>query len=235
MIGLAGVTPRASRDSRVAPAARDLVVAVEPDADACLRPPYELRRLPITALIAPSVPATRTLAIDLVLLPGSTRDALADIAFANEVFAPAWVRLTVASLVRVPEAVAAGWYDGDATLSIGQCADASEEDLRLVVGATETYGLASAIRVFYVAATMEPRRATCCPAYCEIGSAAPLINVVVITNGAAPRSLAHEIGHVLLNSSAHELDATNLMHPTNTAIDLQLTAAQRAAIYAAAR
>jgi hypothetical protein len=70
------------------------------------------------------------------------------------------------------------------------------------------------------------------PPYCATGAAAPISGMANVSNSGASRTLAHELGHILINSGDHPADTNNLMHPTNTATGNELTAAQKASIYA---
>ena len=97
-------------------------------------------------------------------------------------------------------------------------------------GATATHGLSSRMRVFYVA-TMTPSSALAnsMPPYCATGTTARYLDYVEIRNAARPDTLAHELGHILLNSGAHAgivnpADTTNLMFaPGRTGSNLDAT------------
>jgi hypothetical protein len=54
---------------------------------------------------------------------------------------------------------------------------------------------------------------------CATGGAAVIRNMAVVQNTGTERSLAHEIGHILLNSgpAAHTAGTTNVMVPTTVA------------------
>ena len=41
------------------------------------------------------------------------------------------------------------------------------------------------------------------PPYCATGTAAPFRNIIVVENSGDTSTLAHELGHILLNSGAH--------------------------------
>jgi len=55
-------------------------------------------------------------------------------------------------------------------------------------------------------------RADSCP---PTGAIALLNRRVYVSNDAMGRSLAHEIGHILLNPGPHRTDVTNIMATTN--------------------
>ncbi|MGB8463890.1 MAG: hypothetical protein WCE49_03010, partial [Terrimicrobiaceae bacterium] len=82
-------------------------------------------------------------------------------------------------------------------------------------GATNKHGLSSRMRVFYVA-TLDPTTAAgySKPPFCATGNASPYVNYVVLSNSASSSTnpLAHEFGHILLDSGNHETPP-NLMAP----------------------
>ena len=79
--------------------------------------------------------------------------------------------------------------------------------------ATSEFKLTSQMRVFYVATfTGTTARAYSRPPYCSAG----YVNHVAVRNVAASDTLAHEFGHILLNSGDHTgidntSDKNNLM------------------------
>ncbi len=182
---------------------------------------------------APACPGgVKTVSVDLVSLRGSTRDAPADLAFANGVFAPCCIQFTMGNGGTVSAADSDSWLGGDTDLQTGTCGSATTEELNAYNGATAKMKLSSRIRAFYAATISSSSRADSYPPYCATGNAAPLNGMASVSNSAASRSLAHEIGHILLNSPDHPADTANLMHPTNSATDSKLTPAQCATAYA---
>jgi hypothetical protein len=179
---------------------------------------------------APACTGTaRTLSIDAVRLRGATRDPRADVAFANAVFDPCCVRVTLARNETATPALSDTWLGGDTDLATGTCGAASPDELNAYSGATAQYGLTSPIRAFYAATISSGARGESYPPYCATGTAAAIRGMLKVTNSGADRTLSHELGHVLLNSGDHPPEMDNLMHPTNTATGEQLTAAQCAA------
>jgi hypothetical protein len=97
-------------------------------------------------------------------------------------------------------------------------------------GGTTAHNLSSRMRVFYVA-TMTPNkgRANSTPPYCATGASAPYLDYVEVNNTALPDTLAHELGHILLDSGRHSgivnpADTTNLMFaPGRTGSNLDAT------------
>ena len=92
------------------------------------------------------------------------------------------------------------------------------------------------MRVFFVKSFSTSGHAYSIPPYCATGAEAPYVNHAVLRNSAFTDTLAHEFGHILLNSGNHTgivnpADNRNLMFaPGRTASDLDAT--QCATIYA---
>ena len=99
--------------------------------------------------------------------------------------------------------------------------DRSAEEVAMFTGATADFNLSSRIRAFYVgslnpSSTPEVHTDAYSLPPVAAGSDAALSNMVVITNTASARGLAHEFGHILLNEgdSAHQdMDPEYLMGP----------------------
>jgi hypothetical protein len=170
--------------------------------------------------------------IDAVKLRGATRDPAADVASANTIFRPANVQFSLGKNETASVANSDAWLGGDTEISTGTCGAATTEELDTWNGAVTTFKLGARLRAFYVATISTGSRADSYPPYCATGTAAPLSGMATVSNSGAGRSLAHELGHILLNSPDHPADAKNLMHPTNSATGSDLTAPQRASIYA---
>jgi peptidoglycan hydrolase-like protein with peptidoglycan-binding domain len=172
-------------------------------------------------------PGTRTFGVDLVSLAGSTRPPFQDLEFANTVFNQCCVRFAAGGGGSESSARTAALLGGNTDLdNTGACGTATAEESALFSGATADFGLSNPIRVFYVATLASGDRAYSQPAFCATGFASGLAGMAAVSNSGQPRSLAHELGHILLNSGAHPADTHNLMNPTNTATGEQLTPAQ---------
>ncbi|MGH9836398.1 MAG: eCIS core domain-containing protein [Blastocatellia bacterium] len=176
--------------------------------------------------------AFRTFNVDMVSLDGSTRPPIADLDFANTVFSQCCVRFAFAGGGSESAPRTTALLGGDTDLdNTGPCGSATVEETGLFSGATADFGLSSAIRIFYVASLSSGDRAYSIPAFCATGASAGLSGMAAVSNSAMPRSLTHELGHILLNSGVHPADTNNLMNPTNTATGEQLeTMAQCATI-----
>lgn len=186
----------------------------------------------VSADAGAATPATKTVSIDAVKLRGASRDPAADVTSANTIFRPANVQFSLGKNETASTADSDTWLGGDTEISKGTCGGASKEELDTWNGATAKFKLSGKLRAFYVATVSSGDRAYSFPPYCATGPAAPVSGMANVSNSGASRTLAHEIGHILINSGDHPADTKNLMHPTNTATGNDLTAAQKAAIYA---
>jgi Domain of unknown function (DUF4157) len=181
----------------------------------------------------------KTVTMDLVSLSGSTRNPVDDLNFANTIYRPCCVQFQLGTGLSVGATNSDAWLGGDTIMSRATTAGAIHAEQSTTYDqATATYHLAGRIRAFYVE-DMNPSiaRATSFPAVWATGAAAPYVGMVIVTNTGAGRSLAHEIGHILLNVSggvhtAHPGGTDNLMEPTDTATGETLEPAQCATIFA---
>lgn len=156
----------------------------------------------------------KTVTIDTVKLQGSNRDPAADIATANSIFAACNVRLVPGVQAEATAADTLAWIGAEGTLQTpGLCSSASAEERRMITGATTRFGISARIRTFYVRTIGNGPRASSCP---PTGAIPLLTRRVYVSNDALGRSLAHEIGHILLNPGPHSTDVTNIMATTNS-------------------
>jgi hypothetical protein len=181
----------------------------------------------------------KVVTVDLISMPGSNRNPLEDLDHANLVYRPCCVRFELGTGLSVDPALANTWLGGDNDLAFGNaCGSGSAEEFAMRAGADAAFGLSGRIRAFYVDTyTPATGRGTSYPPYCATGAGAPLLNNVYVTNTGARRTLAHEIGHILLNSPAHTgidnpATADNIMVPTNTATGDAVDGTQCATIFA---
>jgi hypothetical protein len=80
----------------------------------------------------------------------------------------------------------------------------STEGRRLYNGASLAFGFGGRYRAFFVADFNGIRASGySLPPYCATGSAAPFRYSADIDNGGDSATLAHELGHILINSGAH--------------------------------
>ncbi len=179
-------------------------------------------------------PDMKTVSLDFVSLNGSTRDPYADLAFANTVFAPCCVNFTATGRTATPS-LSDRWLGGDTVMerATGDCnGDARTEEIDAYRGAGRAWGLTGRVRVFYVESAHPRDRGRSVPLSCAKGPAASIPEMLMVTNIGVDRTLAHELGHILLNPGSHGEPANNLMHVTNTATGNDLTPSQCATIFA---
>jgi Domain of unknown function (DUF4157) len=174
----------------------------------------------------------RTITVDSIRLHGATQSPSAQLATANTAYSGCCVRFVAgATPPQESEATTKSWLGGDTDLSWEvNCGGVNAEETSMFDGATRKYNLSSRMRVFYVA-TMTPTTALAksLPSYCATGGAAPYLDHVEVNNGALSDTLAHEFGHILLDSGQHSgidnpADTRNVMFaPGRTASDLDTT------------
>ena len=188
--------------------------------------------------VTPQCPGgEKTVTVDMVSLNGSTRNSVNDLDFANSVFRPCCVQFQLGRGMSVISNFSDIWLDGDTVLSRSSaCGAVHAEETAMYDGAANLLNLSNYIRIFYVESISPTARAYCKPPYCATGDEASQEGMVAVTNRAADRSLAHEFGHILLNSGRHTgidnpADTSNLMVPTNTATGETLDATQCATIF----
>lgn len=186
----------------------------------------------------PEIPARtmKNLTVDFIKMRGSSRTPATDLTKTNEIFNHASVNFTVGQNRTVPDATSDSWI-GDTDLAVQRsCAAVTPEEVAMFNGARTLYSLGSRMKVFYIA-TLSGNEALAysLPPYCATGPAAPYVDHAVIKNDALPDTLAHEFGHILINSGNHRgidnpTDTCNIMFApgrTGSVID----ASQAAIIY----
>ncbi len=154
--------------------------------------------------------------VDFVLLPGYSGNPLEDLEFANSVFSQCCVRFVVGQGVSVDRSLSDEWLGGNTRMKIGGREGIHQQEAATFDGATKEFGLSSRIRVFYVGLT-DPVT----PGFSIIPSMAPskygrFVDIVVVSTAFGYRkTLAHELGHLLLDSDEHRCESKdNLMCPT---------------------
>lgn len=161
----------------------------------------------------------KNLTVDMVKMRGSSRTPADDLTKANEIFRNASVSFTAATNNTVPNAVSNTWLGGDTDLATSpSCGTVTAEEQAMFNGATTLYSLGSRMRVFYIdTLSGQEALAYSLPPYCATGAAAPYVNHAVIKNAALDDTLAHEFGHILINSGDHHgiddtSDSCNIMY-----------------------
>ena len=170
----------------------------------------------------------RTITVDFVRLHGSTQSPTAQLAVANTVYSGCCVQFVAgATPPQESQATTESWLGGNTELRWDTHCGLESEERDMWDGATSKYNLSSRMRVFFVE-SLNPTTglAYSRPPFCATGVAAPYVDHVVIPNTALNDTLAHEFGHILLNSGNHTgidnpADNRNLMFaPGRTASDL---------------
>ncbi len=164
----------------------------------------------------------KTITVDLVQLDGSTRTPATDLAEANKIYKQCCVKFAVGKQPpAVSNALTKAWLGGDTVLAVDStCGGVSTEEKDLFDKSAAKFSLSSRMRVFYVASfTGIVAGGYSSPEYCATGDEAPYVNHVVMQNNVRTAGLAHEFGHILLNSGDHT-SPPNLMEPASgTVID----------------
>ena len=153
----------------------------------------------------------RTVTVDSVRLHGSTLSPATEIANANTVYAGCCVRFQAgATPPKESQATTESWLGGDTDVDRTQgvgCGNVGGEEQNMFDRANAKYGFSSRMRVFYVASFSGGGGAGySIPPYCATGPESPYVNYVVLSNSASSSTnpLAHEFGHILLDSGNHE-------------------------------
>jgi hypothetical protein len=141
------------------------------------------------------------------------------VAIANAIFSQCNVRLVHNHDETATNAETTGWLGGNTDLRASpSCGTATAEERGLYAGATTRFGLNARIRVFYPATfTGLSARGYSLNPGCATGAAAAIREMAVVQNSGTERTLAHELGHILLDTVAHRTGTTNVMVPTATA------------------
>jgi len=176
-------------------------------------------------------PAFKTVSIDLVSLDGSNRNPVEDLKFLNSVFNQACVKFVLTGGGSIDNATTTSLLGGDTDLDTAPaCGAFSAEENAMRIGATSMLGLTGKIKVFYVQSMTPANNGVSAPPFCATGVAAPFMFHTYISNSANQRTLAHEMGHQLLNCECHgQVDPNNLMVPNSPGSNLE--PAQEATIF----
>jgi hypothetical protein len=171
-------------------------------------------------------------AIDTVKIDGSTHNPAADVAVANGIMSQCNVRVSHGIDSKANHAQTIGWLGGDTDLrASNNCAAASAAERALFQGAGATFGLTARFRAFFVATfTGINASGYSCPP--SDSPTALFRNVIVVQNNGSPDTLAHELGHHLINPGAHTPSGLMSRRPAAPAVRLpQLSDDQCTRIY----
>lgn len=157
----------------------------------------------------------KTVGIDMLKLDGSNHNPAADLDVTNGIFAQCNVRFVPGVNQAANPTDTVTWLGADRIVRRSPtCGNTSAEERRLVRDAATQFRMTSRIRAFFVVGTHDRQRAYSVPPFCGTGAAAVQRNAAYISNLGNSRTLAHEIGHILLNSGAHP-GKTQVMSPAD--------------------
>jgi hypothetical protein len=168
-----------------------------------------LARVAGVAATAPSasVPtrAEKTVTVDTLKLQGSRFNPVTQVQVANAIYAQCNVRFTHGIDATATAAQTTTFLGADAALRVASsCGAISAEESAMYRGARAAFGLGARIQAFFVPRlTGINASGYSLPRYCATGPAAPFRDVAVVENSGDTSTLAHEAGHILLNSGGH--------------------------------
>ena len=153
---------------------------------------------------APTRPE-KIVTVDTVKLAGSSFTPATQVAVASAIYAQCNVRFVHGIDATATPAQTTAWLGADNLLAVSPpCASISSEERAMLNGATAAFGLNARLRAFFVNdLTGFNASGYSKPPFCATGAGAPFRNVAVIANSGDDSTLAHEAGHILLNSGAH--------------------------------
>ena len=157
--------------------------------------------------------AEKTITVDTVLLDGSNHHPATDVALADAILSQCNVHVTRGVSATATHAQTLAWLGGDTDLKASPgCGSTNAEERALFNGASAAFGLGARFRAFFPA-TLSGMAASgySYPPFCATGPASPFRDFLVAQNSGDTSTLAHELGHILLNSGAHP--AGSIMSP----------------------
>jgi hypothetical protein len=174
-----------------------------------------LARVAGVAATAPSaaVPtrAEKTVTVDTVKLQGSRFNPATQVQVANAIYAQCNVRFTHGIDATATPAQTTAWIGADAVLQRNRnCGDITAEETAMFTGARTAFGLSAPIQAFFVP-SLPGASGYSIPRFCAIGGYAPYRGIAVIQNSGDASTLAHEAGHILLDSGGHP--SNTIMQP----------------------
>lgn len=177
---------------------------------------------------------TKNVTVDMVKLKGSSRNPSTDLTKASTIFSTCGVSFTAGQNITATDADSNLWLGGDTDITVSSgCGSVSPEEKSLFDGAKAKHGLASRMK-FYFVDTLSGIAALgySIPPYCATGAAGPYVDHGVIPNNALSDTVAHELGHILINSGTHTsidnpADTKNLMFSPRTDSKIDATQCSR--------
>jgi hypothetical protein len=153
--------------------------------------------------------AEKTITVDTLKLDGSTHNPATDVAMANSILSQCNVRVVHGVNATATNAQTTALLGGDTDLHSGNnCRGPSAEERALFQSGNATFGFGARFHAFFPAtfSGLSASGYSCIPS----DAPAPLFrNTVVVQNDGDTDSLAHELGHILINLGPHT--ATGLM------------------------
>ncbi|HEV7661599.1 MAG TPA: DUF4157 domain-containing protein [Allosphingosinicella sp.] len=194
---LATMPPNASQDVRDRVDRADLVLAVA----GAMFPP---RAAPAAA----RTKAEKRITVDTVKLAGSTHDPANDVRMADSIFSQCNVRVVHGVNEKADLAQTTGWLGGNTDIrSTNNCNGPSVEERAMFNGATSTFKFNARFKAHFAAtATGVSASGYSCPTGAMVWR-----NRVIVLNSGDSATLAHELGHILINLEHHT--KTGLMSP----------------------
>ncbi len=167
-----------------------------------------------TSTAAPAAVGTqpeKSVTVDTVKLDGSSHNPATDVQVASAIFSQCNVRVQHGVNATATPAETTGWLGGNTDLKSSLiCGTPTTEETKLVQGATTRFGMSARLRAFFPAtfSGISASGYSCTP-----GGAVAAVrrNMMVIQNSGDTDSLAHELGHILINLDAHT--TSGLMSP----------------------
>lgn len=150
----------------------------------------------------------KTITVDTLKLDGSTHNPATDVAVASAIFNQCNVRVQHGVNATATNAETTGWLTDTNLTSNNNCDGPSGEERRLFRDASTHFGFSARFRAFYPATFTGVNGSgySCRPASTPH---ALMRNTAVVQNDGDTDSLAHELGHILINLGPHT--ATGLM------------------------
>lgn len=184
--------------------------------------------VPAPALAPPTAVRTRaekTITVDTLKLDGSTKNIATDFDVANAILSQCNIRVQHGIDAPAPQAPAQTTQQllgGDTDLAAGTtCGAVTNEERRMIRDGGAAAGFNARFRAFYV----DTITGIAAAAYSCRPSSAPhplLRNTIVLQNTADTATLAHELGHILIDIG--HIAAPALMDPTVTGANTQIPA-----------
>jgi hypothetical protein len=172
----------------------------------------------------------KSVTIDTVKLAGSSHNPTTQVQVANAIYAQCNVHFVHGANRTATDAQTTGWIGADRNVAVAPaCGAVSGEESALYGGINATFGFGSRMRAIFARDfTGYAASGYSLPPYCATGAAAPFVNHLIVANSGDTSTLAHELGHILLNSGGHP--AGTIMEPRPR--PNEITAGQCATIYA---